>query len=361
MKPAAVVLGVPLDAVTMSEALDRIGSLVTSGRRQGRIHQVSTVNVDFLVNALEDPEVLALLQDNSLNLADGAPVVWASRWLATPVPERVTGADLVPALAAASVERGWRIHLFGGADGVAERACQLLIDRHPDALITAEAGPRVGSDGRVDADVVASIAEREIDVLCVALGNPKQERFIAAHGADLGCPVQIGIGGSLDMLLGVRRRAPRWIQRLGVEWIFRAAQEPGRLGRRYGHDLRIFVPRIVRYVSALRPHRHGAQLGVAVAGRRARVVAMHAVDAERTWSEFDPSDLEVVEIDLGGGRPIEPLSHGRLIQLIRTSVRSGVPVRLSSLSPEAASTLSTAGTRALLDRATGTGDARHTR
>jgi len=243
---------------------------------------------------------------------------------------------------------------------VAERACRMLIERHPGARITAEAGPRVGSDGRVDEKVVASIAEREIDVLCVALGNPKQERFIAAHGAELGCPVQIGIGGSLDMLLGVRRRAPGWIQRLGVEWVFRAAQEPGRLGRRYAHDLRIFVPRIVRYVTALRPYRRGAHLGVTVAGRRA-VVAISAVDAERTWSDVDPTDLEVVDIDLGGDLSLEPVSHGRLVQLIRVCAGAGVPVRVSRLSATVESMLSTAGTRTFLARATGSGDARHTK
>lgn len=360
MRPAAVVLGVPLDALTMSEALDRIGELVASGRRTGRIHQVSTVNVDFLVNALEDQSVLALLQDNSLNLADGAPVVWASRWLGTPVPERVAGADLVPALAAASAERGWRIHLFGGAEGVADRACRVLLDRHPGAVITAEAGPHVGADGSIDDGVVASIASREIDVLCVALGNPKQERFIGAHGSELGCPVQIGVGGSLDMLLGVRRRAPRWMQRIGIEWIFRAAQEPGRLGRRYAHDLRIFLPRIVRYVYALAPSRKGIQLGVSVIGRRAVVAEMDSGDAARTWSELRVSGLETVDIDIGGDRPLEPVSHGRLIQLIRRARRSGVSVRLSSIAPPVESTLSTAGTWALLQRAAEVDDTRHT-
>lgn len=359
MKPAAVVLGVPLDAVTMSETLDRIGELISSGRRNRRIHQVSTVNVDFLVNALEDPEILDVLQDNSLNLADGAPVVWAARWLGTPLPERVAGADLVPALAAASAARGWRIHLFGGAEGVADRACRLLLDRCPGASITAEAGPRVGADGSVDGEVIASIAAREIDVLCVALGNPKQERFIAMHGADLGCPVQIGVGGSLDMLLGVRRRAPKWIQQLGLEWIFRAAQEPGRLGRRYGHDLRIFVPRIIGYIYALRRHRHGARLGVEVTDRRAHVSEMGAADPDLSWDAFAPSDLEAVEIDLRGRRPLAPASHGRLIQLIRSSAQADVPVSLSRLSPEAADMLSSAGTRALVERAHRAGNARH--
>lgn len=163
------------------------------------------------------------------------------------------------------------------------------------------------------------------------------------------------------MLLGVRRRAPRWIQRLGVEWIFRAAQEPKRLGRRYAHDLRIFVPRIVRYVSALRPSRNGVQLGVSVIGRRALVAEMDSSDAARTWSELDPSDLEVVDIDIGGEGSLAPVSHGRLIQLVRMSMRSGVPVRLSSMSPAAESTLSAAGTRTLLERVTEAGHTRHAR
>jgi N-acetylglucosaminyldiphosphoundecaprenol N-acetyl-beta-D-mannosaminyltransferase len=351
MKPSAVVLGVPLDPVTMPQAVDRIGELIASGRRHRCIHQVSTVNVDFIVNALEDPAILAVLQDNSLNLADGAPVVWASRWLGTPLPARVAGADLVPALAEASAERGWRIHLFGGAEGVAERSRDLLVERYPGASISAEMGPRVGADGRVDDHVVESIARRDVDVLCVALGNPKQERFIATHGADLGCPVQIGIGGSLDMLLGVRRRAPEWIQDLGVEWVYRAAQEPGRLGRRYAHDLKVFLPHIVRYVRAVRASGDDGRLGVAVVGGRARVVEMYAVDAERTWNDLVPTDLDVVEIDLGGERSFDPVSHGRLIRLIRSSAREGVEIVLSAVSPAADRTLSAAGTRDLVERA----------
>ena len=129
-----VLFGVPVDGYTNDETLDRLGHLIDDGRRHGRAHQVATVNVDFLVNAITDRTVLDLLQNSALNLADGMPLVWASRLLGTPLPERVAGADLVPALARASAGRGWRIHLFGAAAGVAERARSTMLHEHPSAL-----------------------------------------------------------------------------------------------------------------------------------------------------------------------------------------------------------------------------------
>ena len=233
MRAPAVIFGVPIDDLTMATTIERIAELVIDGRRHGRSHQIATVNVDFLVNALAEPELKRLLQDTSLNLPDGMPIVWASSLVGTPLTERVAGADLVPELARESAKHDWRIHLFGGAPGVADRARSVLNERHPGARITADAGPVVRDVTEVDDSTIDRIRDYDPDILCVAFGNPKQERFIAAHRDRLGCPVMIGIGGSLDMLVGDKRRAPEWAQRTGVEWVYRALQEPGRLGGRY--------------------------------------------------------------------------------------------------------------------------------
>ena len=154
---------------------------------------------------------------------------------------------MIPLLGRGVRDAGWAIHLFGAGPGVADRARSLLLDRFPKARITSDAGPAIDAPNTVDAAIVETIRAVDPDVLCVALGNPKQERFIAAYRDALRCPVMIGIGGSLDMLVGDKKRAPTWAQRIGAEWVFRAAQEPGRLGRRYAHDLRVFGPAVLRY------------------------------------------------------------------------------------------------------------------
>ncbi|MEZ5296356.1 MAG: WecB/TagA/CpsF family glycosyltransferase [Ilumatobacteraceae bacterium] len=240
--PPSLVFGVPISHVDNDSVVDRIVELATLGRQRGTTHQVATVNVDFLVNGLGDAAVLSILRRADMCLADGMPVVWAARAFGAPLPERVAGADLVPRLIEASARTGLRIHIFGSSADVAERSTALLHERYPGARFSIDPGPMIPDPTHVDDDVLASIAATGADVLLVALGNPKQERFITTHRERLGIPVSIGVGGSLDMLTGERRRAPQAVQRLGLEWVYRAAQEPQRLGRRYAHDIRVFSP-----------------------------------------------------------------------------------------------------------------------
>ncbi|MCU1504870.1 MAG: glycosyltransferase [Ilumatobacteraceae bacterium] len=248
VKTPAMILGIPIDRVTMDEAVTEIERLVQLGRRRSTTHQVVTVNVDFVVNAVGDDDLMRILQFADLDLADGMPLVWAAGRIGEPIAERVTGADLVPALAERSARTGLHIHLFGSADGIAERACALLIERHPGARITADSGPMITDPRSPGDDVVERLAAVDADVVCVALGNPKQEHFIAAIRAHLGAPVMIGVGGTLDMLVGVRKRAPAWMQKFGLEWIFRALQEPRRLGKRYAKDIFVFGPRLLMFL-----------------------------------------------------------------------------------------------------------------
>jgi N-acetylglucosaminyldiphosphoundecaprenol N-acetyl-beta-D-mannosaminyltransferase len=328
MKPPCVMFGVPIDHATMADTLDRIDEFVADGRRLGRTHQIATVNVDFLVNAITNRELLDLLQHTEFNFADGMPVVWGAARLGTPLPERVAGSDLVPLLAQQSARRGWRVHLFGGAPGVADRARTLLMERYPDALLTADDGPVIRDVTAIDSSLIDRINQHKPDILCVALGNPKQERFIAAQRERLGCPVMIGIGGSLDMLVGDRKRAPRWAQRIGAEWIFRAAQEPGRLGRRYLHDVRVFGPRLVGYVKSVRGYRNASSLTACLENGGIVVRRCSLPDRGEGWSEalFDMADVAFVRVDLDGMTSINPFGHASLVGLIRTALRHGVPV-----------------------------------
>lgn len=238
--------GMPFEPVTLEQTLDRIGEMVAAGRREGTTHQVATVNVDFVVNAHAEPDVATILAGADLCFADGTPIVWASRLFGKPLPERVAGADLVPRLIAESATRPWHVHVFGSSPDVARRALERIATEHPDAHVTIDPGPRLDDPTKVPDDVLESICATGADILCVALGNPKQERFIAAHRDQLGIPVLIGVGGSLDMFVGERKRAPGWVQRIGLEWVYRAAQEPARLGPRYLRDIRRFVPLLWR-------------------------------------------------------------------------------------------------------------------
>lgn len=338
MKPPALLFGVPIDDVTMDDTTRIVGELVASGRAQRRTHQIATVNVDFLVNALADAQVRRVLQFADLCLADGMPVIWAARKFGIDLPERVTGADLIPALAAQSPTTGWRIHLFGSADGVAERARDMLLERHPGARITADSGPMIKDPTVVDQSVVDSIAEIDPDILCVAFGNPKQERWIEANRHVLRTPVMIGIGGTLDLLVGDKKRAPSWMQKSGTEWIFRALQEPGRLGKRYAHDARVFLPRIRNYLRALAPYRSGATLLLASDDQQVRVMvetATAGAGGGRNSEQIEGAlrSGHPVSLQLGEVEVLRPEAMAVLVEVARTARRHGNPLRAEPFSP----------------------------
>lgn len=246
----AMILGVPVDDVTMDDALDRILELVDDGRRRGCTHQVSTVNVDFVVNAMADAELATTLRRSALSIPDGMPIVWMSRMIGRPLRERVTGADLVPALVERAAQRSLVVSLYGAGPGVAEAAASLLGRRFPGARVVGDGGPsfrRIDELGPADVEPLRQLSP---DICCVAFGNPKQEQFIARFGAELGIPVMIGVGGTLDFLVGEKRRAPAWMQRVGLEWLHRAITEPRRLAARYLRDAMVYGPAAVRQARA---------------------------------------------------------------------------------------------------------------
>ena len=246
--PLTVMVGVPVDDVTLEEAVERCGELVEIGRATGQTHQVTTVNVDFLLTADRHPSVRKILQSSDLAIPDGMPVVWGSRLLGTRLRQRVAGADLVPALVECAARRGYRVYLFGSAPGVAEEAAELLSKNHPGAMVVGAGGPTFADVEDMDRAALDDIIAAQPDIVCVALGHPKQERWIEAYRHEIGAPVMVGVGGSLDFLVGRKRRAPAWMQRTGLEWLHRVLTEPGRLGRRYARDLLMFPPLLLREV-----------------------------------------------------------------------------------------------------------------
>ena len=264
MRALAVVAGIPVDDVTMQESVARIATFVEEGRVSGRTHQISTINVDFVVNACADPELAAVLQGADLAIPDGMPVVWASKLFGRPLRERVAGADLVPELAAMAASRDYSMMLFGSGPGVAESVAAILGARHPGLRIIGYGGPIFDRVTEMDDEVLDVIRTAAPDILCVALGHPKQEHWIKAYRDKLDVPVLIGVGGSLDFIAGTKSRAPVWIREIGLEWLHRLVTEPRRLAKRYARDFVPFTP--VLCIPAA--PRHGAS-GANASHRRA--------------------------------------------------------------------------------------------
>ncbi len=233
LQPPIAVMGLPINSLTVDEALETLEQLILSGGT----HQICPVNVDTWLNALADPHLHRIMAGSSLVLPDGMPLVWAARLLGCPLAERVTGVDLVPRLAELSSRKGYGIFLLGAKPGVAERAGKLLERMYPGVRIVGAYAPAEENLIRMDHnEILNRILAVNPDILLVAFGNPKQEKWIWMHRKRLGVPLSMGVGGSFDILAGDMRRAPRWIQRCGLEWAMRFAQEPVRLGPRYLRD-----------------------------------------------------------------------------------------------------------------------------
>jgi N-acetylglucosaminyldiphosphoundecaprenol N-acetyl-beta-D-mannosaminyltransferase len=240
------------DRVTMKDAVRRIARMA---KRHDRPRHVCTGNLDHLVIAERDREFRDAYRRADLVVADGAPVVWLSRLAsrAPGLPERVCGSDLVWELARLSSETGLSIFLLGGMPGAAERAAEVLEQRYPRARIAGTYCPPFETfDTAEEQQRIRQVVRRSApDILLVAFGAPKQEKWIAANKDRLGVPVTIGVGGSFEMVAEIRPRAPRWVQRSGLEWLYRFMQEPRRLFQRYFvDDLPYLAGAVARALSA---------------------------------------------------------------------------------------------------------------
>lgn len=219
------ILGVDVDAVTMAEAVDVVRRAMDT--RAGVM--VATANAEMLMRATHDEELCRILNASALVVPDGAGTVWAARHLGHAMPERVAGYDLAHELLRRAPAEGRRVYFFGAAPGVAEKAKAKAEQLYPGIEIV---GVRNGFFSPADnAAIIAEIRAARPDLLLVALGVPKQEKWIAAHLAELDVPVAIGVGGTLDVMAGVMKRAPYWMQRAKLEWLFRGLMQPKRAGR----------------------------------------------------------------------------------------------------------------------------------
>ncbi len=219
------ILDVPVDDVTESEVVAIIHGFIESGS----CHQVITVNPEFIMSAQTDATVLHVLNAAALSTPDGSGILWAARYLGTPVRDRVTGVALVDLLAAAAARYGWRLFFLGSAPGVADQAASLLQQRYPQLRV---AGCYAGSPGLRDEAHIRSLIEgTHTDILLVAYGHPAQELWIHRNQHVLAVPVAIGIGGTFDEITGRVAAAPLWMHRLGIKWLWRLLVQPSRFGR----------------------------------------------------------------------------------------------------------------------------------
>ena len=226
-QPPIAILGVPFDNLTTAEAIDLIVRMVQSRRA----HYLVTANVDFLVQAQEDVELRRILFDAHLVLCDGTFLVWASRWLGNPLPERIAGSDLVPLLLRVAAEKKFRVFLLGATPESAAKAVENLKAKHPNLPLVGHYSPPFNKLLEMDHDeIVRRIVEAKPDLLLVSFGCPKQEKWISMHYRALDVPVCVGVGATIDFLAGHARRAP----------IFRLLHGPRRFFVRYARGFWVF-------------------------------------------------------------------------------------------------------------------------
>jgi N-acetylglucosaminyldiphosphoundecaprenol N-acetyl-beta-D-mannosaminyltransferase len=225
--------GIPIAPLTVAETVAALVELI----RVGRPNLIITANTQYAMHSHRDANLRAVNAIATLILADGMPVVWASRLGRTRLPERVPGSTLLFHLAAEGAARGYRIALLGGAEGVAEEAARRLCSIYPGLQVVETICPPFGAwSPEQEAAMIARVRAARPDILVTALTMPRAEFWLAANREALGVPVMYNGGASIDFAAGRIRRAPRWLQDLGLEWAYRLFLEPTRLGRRYAEN-----------------------------------------------------------------------------------------------------------------------------
>lgn len=219
------ILGCLVDQVDMEQAVTQTAYFIKSGKP----HQIITVNAEMVYLASQLAQLKEVINQADLVTPDGAGVVWASKHLGQPIPERVAGVDLMDKLFTLAEKEGWRVYFFGAAPGIANDAVEKVMIKHPRLQV---AGISHGFfTMEEEAELIKRIKAAKPQLLLVALGAPKQEYWIAKFKEELDIPVAMGVGGSFDVWAGKVKRAPRWMRRVNLEWLGRLIQEPSRYKR----------------------------------------------------------------------------------------------------------------------------------
>jgi len=315
-----VIAGVPFDNLDMDETL----ALAEEFIRDRRPRLIATANVNFVVKAQDDPEFRDIVRRADVVTADGMPILWAARLLGHPLKARVTGSDMTPALLELAARRDYSVFFLGGGQGVGQIVLDRLALQYPNLRAFAYSPQFTPLLEMAHEDVLAAVRARKPDMLFVSLGAGKAEKWVNMHLAELNVPVCIGVGATIDFLAGRVRRAPPWMGKIGLEWLFRLLQEPRRLFGRYVGDAvgfaRAFVPqwlharRIRRAPSepaAARSFAAAGQTVVALTGRldasnRDQLVRLGMPPLERG---------EPVVLDMAGVQFLDSAGLGALVVL----------------------------------------------
>ncbi len=238
------ICGVPMHNVTFPQVLEIIDDRI----RRRAPGYIVTPNVDHICRYNREAEFRELYANAFLSLADGTPVMWVGRLLRKPIKQKISGSDMVFWLTEHAAKQGHSVFLFGAAEGVAEKAAERLTEMYPGLRIAGTYCPPLGFEKNTDeaAQALDAVKAANPDICYVALGAPKQERWMSAYAVPAGVPVSLGIGAGLDFVIGKEKRAPVWAQRSGIEWLWRLAQDPKRLAKRYFIDDALFFRLVLR-------------------------------------------------------------------------------------------------------------------
>ena len=248
--PRIDVLGVVVSAIDMGQAVHEIRRWIEE-REQ---HYVCVTGVHGVMESQRDPELRRIHNQSGLTTPDGMPMVWAGHWAGAGHMRRVYGPDLMLALCELAAERGWSSYFYGGAEGVPQLLAERLTSRFPGLTVAGCMSPPFRSlSPEEDAAAIRRINDTRPDIIWVGLSTPKQEQWMAEHIGRVQAPVLVGVGAAFDIHAGRLRQAPPYLQRAGLEWLYRMLREPRRLWHRYARNNPRFVVAILRRPPSLRP------------------------------------------------------------------------------------------------------------
>ena len=223
-----------IDNVTLDEAIEHIEECI----RHRKIGQVITPNVDQIVRMETDSYFKEICDNAELLLTDGHPLLWIAKWYKTPIKEKICGSDLVPKLCEVAAKKGYSVFFLGAAPGVAQKAAEKLKEQHHDLKVTGVYSPPIGFEKDRDElnKINQMLYDSHADMLFVGMGVPKQDIFIYENMQKYQIPMSFSIGGTIDFIAGEQKRAPKWVNKIGMEWFYRLCQSPKRMFKRYFID-----------------------------------------------------------------------------------------------------------------------------
>jgi N-acetylglucosaminyldiphosphoundecaprenol N-acetyl-beta-D-mannosaminyltransferase len=237
-RDVAFLLGLPFHVITMDETIDDAVAHIKTGKPSYYI----TANADFIAQAYNNEALKDILFHAHRVVCDGMPLVWLSRYFKPELPERVAGSDMVFRLFAEADGRKWKVFFLGSDAKTLSQTKTILAERYPGMDVVGTFSPPFGTvDSWANEEILGQIAASKPDLLLVAVGCPKQEYWISKFHKEAGVPLSIGIGASLDFICGTQTRAPLWVQKIGMEWMWRLGTNPKRLLKRYAKDLYYLV------------------------------------------------------------------------------------------------------------------------